>query len=115
MVDTTVAFVRLGEEERRWRAEQELRSAHRESVTVEGAEGGGVQAGDRSDIAGATRAWEEDNEILRTAELALAEIAAARDRLAAGTYGRCEACGAQIGEERLDALPATRTCIRHAR
>lgn len=32
-------------------------------------------------------------------------------RLTAGTYGRCLRCGAAVAEERLDALPATETCI----
>ncbi|GAA2540385.1 TraR/DksA family transcriptional regulator [Pseudonocardia hydrocarbonoxydans] len=32
-------------------------------------------------------------------------------RLAAGTYGRCAVCGGPIAPERLDALPATETCI----
>lgn len=35
-------------------------------------------------------------------------------RLGAGRYGRCERCGAPIGDERLAALPATRYCIRCA-
>lgn len=32
-------------------------------------------------------------------------------RLAGGTYGRCAYCGAPIADERLEALPATTTCI----
>ncbi len=113
-MDSTGAYAKLGEEEQRWLAERELRGAHRNTVTVEGAAGGGVQAGDRSDIAGTTSAWEEDGEFLRRADLALAEIAAARGRLDAGTYGRCEICSVEIDPERLEALPATRVCIRHA-
>ena len=35
-------------------------------------------------------------------------------KLADGTYGRCEECGAEIGEARLEAMPATRYCIDHA-
>jgi RNA polymerase-binding transcription factor DksA len=41
----------------------------------------------------------------------LAEIAAARRRLAEGTYGRCETCGHPIAENRLRALPWARRCI----
>jgi RNA polymerase-binding transcription factor DksA len=33
------------------------------------------------------------------------------DRLAAGSYGVCTRCGNEIGEARLDALPAAETCI----
>ena len=39
------------------------------------------------------------------------EIDAALARLAAGTYGRCEACGGAIGRQRLRALPAVRHCM----
>jgi RNA polymerase-binding transcription factor DksA len=108
------ALTRLAEEESRWRSEHEHRDRDQAGLEVEAAVGSTVQAGDRSDIATATRAWEEDAEFLRTAENALAEIAAARQRLEAGTYGRCARCGEEIGAERLDALPATRFCVRHA-
>ena len=39
------------------------------------------------------------------------EIAAALRRLDEGTYGKCESCGAAIGEARLEALPFARSCI----
>lgn len=42
---------------------------------------------------------------------ALAEVEAAIDRLANGTYGRCESCGKPIGPARLEAKPAARRCI----
>lgn len=42
------------------------------------------------------------------------EVEAALERLAAGTYGTCEACGRPISAERLDALPATRFCVDDA-
>ena len=38
------------------------------------------------------------------------EIDDALARLADSTYGICESCGLEIGEERLDALPFTRVC-----
>ena len=41
----------------------------------------------------------------------LAEIDAAVERVDAGTYARCELCSEPIGEARLEALPAARTCI----
>jgi RNA polymerase-binding transcription factor DksA len=34
-------------------------------------------------------------------------------RLDDGTYGSCQACGGDIGDERLEAVPATRFCIQH--
>jgi DnaK suppressor protein len=38
------------------------------------------------------------------------EINAALERLAAGVYGICEACGQPIDVERLEALPSARRC-----
>jgi DnaK suppressor protein len=35
----------------------------------------------------------------------------ARARKAQGTYGLCEDCGRQIGEERLEALPDATRCL----
>jgi len=37
-------------------------------------------------------------------------IADAIERIADGSYGVCESCGLEIGEERLEALPFTRLC-----
>lgn len=39
------------------------------------------------------------------------DIAAARERIAAGTYGECIDCGAPIGYERLLAYPTAKRCI----
>lgn len=44
----------------------------------------------------------------------LAEIERALRKLDDGTYGTCERCTDPIGEARLEAMPATRFCIRHA-
>jgi len=41
----------------------------------------------------------------------LAEVDAALQRIALGTYGRCERCGASIGELRLRAVPQARRCM----
>ena len=44
----------------------------------------------------------------------LDDVEAALQRLDDGTYGKCEVCGEQIGEARLEAMPAARFCINHA-
>jgi DnaK suppressor protein len=41
----------------------------------------------------------------------LAEIDAALERIARGQYGRCEACEAPIGRQRLRAIPEACFCI----
>lgn len=38
------------------------------------------------------------------------QIDEALERLSDGTYGICESCGLEIGEERLQAMPFTRLC-----
>lgn len=45
----------------------------------------------------------------KTLENDIAEIDAALERIANGTYGTCEACGKAIEEARLEANPAART------
>jgi DnaK suppressor protein len=53
----------------------------------------------------------EINFILSDRERAkIKEIDEALARLADQSYGICEECGLEIGEERLDALPFTRVC-----
>ncbi len=47
---------------------------------------------------------------IRTAELRLAELDEALERLEAGTYGICVTCGEAISLDRLDALPWTESC-----
>ena len=49
--------------------------------------------------------------LIEAAERHLTEIAAARARLDAGTYGVCEVCGKPIPPERLAARPTARTCV----
>ncbi len=44
----------------------------------------------------------------------LRQVNRALDRLARGSYGSCEDCGAGIPEGRLDALPFATRCIRCA-
>jgi DnaK suppressor protein len=44
----------------------------------------------------------------------LADCEHAIDKLDQGTYGACEQCGEPITEARLEAMPATRWCVKHA-
>ena len=39
----------------------------------------------------------------------------ALSRIENGTYGKCEVCGEQIEEQRLQALPYATLCIKHAK
>jgi DnaK suppressor protein len=44
----------------------------------------------------------------------LADVVRAEQKLAAGTYGRCDVCGRRIGAGRLEALPWATMCIEDA-
>ncbi|HEX8582743.1 MAG TPA: TraR/DksA C4-type zinc finger protein [Acidimicrobiales bacterium] len=44
----------------------------------------------------------------------LVEVERALGKIDGGSYGRCEVCGRDIAEPRLEAMPATRFCIDHA-
>jgi RNA polymerase-binding transcription factor DksA len=70
-------------------------------------------ADDEHDPEGSTIAFEraQVSALVDQAHTHLAEVEAALERVAAGTYGTCERCGGRIGEGRLEARPTARTCI----
>ena len=49
--------------------------------------------------------------ILEQHQADLAEVQQAFKRLEDGTYGKCEACGKEIPNERLEARPSARFCL----
>jgi DnaK suppressor protein len=69
---------------------------------------------DEHDPEGSTIAFERArvSTLLNQGRTYLEELERARGRIAAGTYGVCEHCGAAIPPERLAALPTARTCVR---
>ena len=71
---------------------------------------------DEHDPEGQTIAYDraQAQALLGQARADLAEVDAAFERLAAGTYGVCEVCGRTIPGERLEARPAARRGVRHA-
>jgi RNA polymerase-binding protein DksA len=66
-----------------------------------------------ADVATETFEREKDFSILEQVEAELADVERALRRIDDGSYGTCEACGEPIGEDRLEAMPATRFCIVH--
>ena len=68
---------------------------------------------DEHDPEGSTLAFErsQTDALLAQSTQRLADIAAALERLDAGTYGVCENCGEAIAPARLEARPYARTCI----
>jgi RNA polymerase-binding transcription factor DksA len=72
-----------------------------------------TNADDEHDPEGATIAFERSQvgALIGQARAHLLEIELALDRLAAGTYGTCEACGLPIPSARLEARPTARRCV----
>jgi RNA polymerase-binding transcription factor DksA len=68
---------------------------------------------DEHDPDGATIGFEraQATALLERAQHQRADIDDAIARWHAGTYGRCTRCGEPISSQRLDALPAARTCM----
>jgi RNA polymerase-binding protein DksA len=72
-----------------------------------------TNADDEHDPEGATIAFERSalGALARQAHDRLREVDLALGRVADGSYGVCEKCGAPIGTERLEARPTARRCI----
>jgi DnaK suppressor protein len=60
------------------------------------------------DVEGALDLLEGETQLLKEVDDALA-------RIGNGTFGRCEICHQEIPRERLEAVPYTRYCIKHAK
>ncbi len=73
-------------------------------------------ADDEHDPEGQTIAYERSQLASLTARARehLAELDRAAERVADGSYGRCEVCGEPIPAGRLEARPTARTCLAHA-
>jgi RNA polymerase-binding protein DksA len=56
----------------------------------------------------------ESRALIGQLEETLTEVERALTKLDEGAYGVCENCGNEIGEARLEAMPATRYCINCA-
>ncbi len=96
----------------RARARQRVAALEREFAGLaEAASSAGTD--DEHDPEGATLAFERQHAaaLLEAAREQVAAVDAALERLANGRYGVCDRCGRPIGEDRLAARPAARTCI----
>ncbi len=76
-----------------------------------------VATDDEHDPEGHTIAFERQQvaALLGEARSQLADLDEAIDRFNAGRYGCCTVCDGPVGDERLDTLPAARTCVGCAR
>jgi RNA polymerase-binding transcription factor DksA len=73
-----------------------------------------VAIDDEHDSEGATIGFERARVagLLAQTERRIVDLEVATERVHAGIYQCCEGCGGQIGTERLEALPATRLCVK---
>lgn len=69
------------------------------------------QVHDTKDHAIAQLLMDSDDADLRRAAAELQDIDAALQRVSAGTYGRCSACGTEIPATRLSAYPTAKRCV----
>jgi DnaK suppressor protein len=94
--------------------ERERLSGIRRSLEEAAAEAGAeLSTIDQHPADGGSDTFERAKElaILERTESQFADVERALDRLEAGTYGTCEACGEPIGAARLRARPAARLCL----
>jgi DnaK suppressor protein len=94
--------------------ERERLSGIRRSLEEAAAEAGAeLSTMDQHPADGGSDTFERAKElaILERTDLQIADAERALERLDAGTYGTCEACGEPIGAARLRARPAARLCL----
>jgi RNA polymerase-binding protein DksA len=75
----------------------------------------GSQDNHMADTASETYERELDEGLEEDARGQLRQVEKALSRLDSGEYGRCEVCGREIPEERLEAVPWATLCIDDAR
>jgi DnaK suppressor protein len=110
-MDTATASRRLEEERTRLQGIRD--DLQREQSDATSDTGGELSSFDQhpGDAGTETFELERNVSLLEQVENELEEIEAAFGRLERGEYGRCQACGRPIGDERLEAMPAARFCI----
>ncbi len=112
MAGIDTAPFRQALEEERARIAHALENLHRENPGSLEDESQEMPLDNHSaEMATVTIDREIDSSLEEHEEHVLAEIDAALARIDAGSYGICVTCGAEIGEERLQARPSTAQCI----
>jgi RNA polymerase-binding transcription factor DksA len=73
----------------------------------------GMAEADENDRADRAEDYEEKTGLVRTLTSRLKDIQDALQKIKDNAYGTCEIGGEKIEEERLEANPAARTCMKH--
>lgn len=110
-MDKATATKRLEEERTRLQGIREGLQRERDDAIADA--GGELSSVDQhpGDSGTETFEMEKNVSLLDQVDDELLEVEAAFQRLERGTYGTCQVCGRPIGEERLEAMPATRFCV----
>jgi RNA polymerase-binding transcription factor DksA len=108
MAEATEALLRVQLQEERDRLRGKLREMGF------GSDGSLSFDGGFADSSQVTAERSEIEALVGTLAETLHEIEDALGKMEDGTYGRCESCGGDIGDARLEAMPAARLCIRCA-
>ncbi|MFL6074537.1 MAG: TraR/DksA family transcriptional regulator [Mycobacteriales bacterium] len=66
---------------------------------------------DQADVGSKTFEREHEMALAENSRELLAQVERALDRIAAGTYGRCENCGNPIPKARMQAFPSATLCV----
>jgi len=70
---------------------------------------------DENEVADEIESLDENRSILEQLEIQLIQVESALGKIESGTYGKCNVCGKDIPEARLDANPAALTCMEHTK
>lgn len=68
---------------------------------------------DENETADIMESLDENKAIVDQLEIQLLQVESALGKIEFGTYGKCNVCGEEIPEARLDANPAALTCMEH--
>jgi RNA polymerase-binding protein DksA len=94
------------------RAALEEERVHLRSQLAEHASDGSMEYDENFADSGQVAAEQgESRALVSQLEETLTEVERALAKLDEGGYGTCESCAKPIGEDRLEAMPATRYCI----
>jgi RNA polymerase-binding transcription factor DksA len=70
---------------------------------------------DENETADEVEEFGNNSAILEKLEPQLAIVEKALGKIEDGSYGKCDVCEEDIGEDRLEANPASTTCIEHSK
>lgn len=74
-----------------------------------------ADSADENEVADTIEEFENNSAILEQLEIQLLSVDSALGKIESGTYGKCNVCGEQIPEARLEANPASLTCMDHTK